>query len=246
MFTAGIFKRQSFKVLDGVSLHISPGETLGLVGGSGCGKSTLARVILGLVPASSGRVVFKGRELPAGGNRRRDQGWEKMQIIFQHPEASLNPRLKIRDSLAEPLRIHRLVTDREEEAAVIAGLLETVGLSREHLSRYPHELSGGQIQRVVLARILALRPACIIADEPTSMLDVSVQAQVLRLLKDIQARYGLACLFISHDLAVVRWMSDRIAVMSQGRIVETGLAAQIIKNPGHPYTAALVREEEFF
>lgn len=163
-----------------------------------------------------------------------------MQIVFQHPESALNPRMRIYDSLIEPMRIQHLVNNRSEENKKANELIELVGLNKEHLNRYPHELSGGQIQRVVLARILSLQPEFIVADEPTSMLDVSVQAQVLNLFKDIQQKYHITYLFISHDLDVVRWMSDRIAVMYEGRVVEIGPAAGVCENPQHPYTSLLV------
>jgi len=211
-----------------------------LVGQSGCGKSTLARIILKLLPPSGGKVFFKGRDITAAPARELSAVRRKMQIIFQHPETALNPRMKIYASLAEPMRIQKLVANRNEEKARVSDLLEQVGLAAEHLTRYPHELSGGQIQRVVLARILSLHPEFIVADEPTSMLDVSVQAQVLNIFKNIQKQYHLAYLFISHDLEVIRCMSDRIAVMYRGRIIETGPADAVYKNPQHPYTSLLV------
>lgn len=164
-----------------------------------------------------------------------------MQIIFQHPESALNPRMKIYDSLVEPMRIQHLVNNHREEKKKASELIELVGLHKEHLSRYPHELSGGQIQRVVLARILSLQPEFIVADEPTSMLDVSVQAQVLNLFKEIQKKFNIAYLFISHDLEVIRWMSDRVAVMYAGGIVEIGPVEKVCENPQHPYTSMLVR-----
>jgi oligopeptide/dipeptide ABC transporter ATP-binding protein len=163
-----------------------------------------------------------------------------MQIIFQHPESALNPRMKIYNSLVEAMRLQQIATNRREEGAIVYRLIELVGLNEEHLERYPHELSGGQIQRVVLARILSLQPEFIVADEPTSMLDLSVQAQVLNLFKEIQHKFNIAYLFISHDLDVVRWMSDRIAVMYAGRIVEIGPVDKVRENPRHPYTSALV------
>ncbi len=239
-YTTGIFKKQQFKAVDDVTFTIAPGETLGLVGESGCGKSTLARAILRLITPSKGRVFFKGRDVAAAGTRELNKIRGKMQIIFQHPETALNPRLRIYDSITEPMRIQNVVSDRAEERERVSALLEQVGLYEEHLTRYPHELSGGQIQRVVLARILSLHPEFIVADEPTSMLDVSVQAQVLNIFKEIQQKYDISYLFISHDLEVVRWMSDRMAVMYKGRIVEIGPTEEVYQNPQHPYTTLLV------
>lgn len=239
-YTTGIFKKQQFKAVDDVTFTIAPGETLGLVGESGCGKSTLARAILRLITPSKGRVFFKGRDVAAAGTRELNKIRGKMQIIFQHPETALNPRLRIYDSITEPMRIQNVVSDRAEERERVSALLEQVGLYEEHLTRYPHELSGGQIQRVVLARILSLHPEFIVADEPTSMLDVSVQAQVLNIFKEIQQKYDISYLFISHDLEVVRWMSDCMAVMYKGRIVEIGPTEDVYQNPQHPYTTLLV------
>ncbi|MFA6807754.1 MAG: ABC transporter ATP-binding protein [Eubacteriales bacterium] len=235
-----MFSRQQFKALDRVSLTIEPGETLGLLGESGCGKSTLARTMLGLTTPSSGKVFFKEHEILTV-NRKLDKNIRgKMQILFQHPESALNPRMKIYDSLIEPLVIQKKITNKKKTISKISELMDRVGLNNELLKRYPHELSGGQIQRVVLARILSLQPEFIVADEPTSMLDVSVQAQVLHMLKDIQNQYGIGYLFISHDLELVSWMSDRIAVMYKGQIVESGYSDEICNNPCHPYTTLLV------
>ncbi len=213
---------------------------MGLVGESGCGKSTVARTILGLTPPSSGRVYFHDQEVLSSGGRMKKELCGKMQIIFQHPESALNPRMKIRESLLEPMLIQKKDLTRDEMMSKSWELLQQVGLSEEHLNRYPHELSGGQIQRVVLARILSLSPSFLVADEPTSMLDVSVQAQVLRIIKEIQAENGISLLFISHDLEVVNWMSDRIAVMYKGQIVEVAPAGELVKNPLHPYSRLLV------
>ncbi len=210
------------------------------MGESGCGKSTLARVILGLIPPSGGRIFFHGQEITTASSAELKKVRKKMQIIFQHPESALNPRMKIYDSLVEPMRIQHLVNNHREEKKKASELIELVGLHKEHLSRYSHELSGGQIQRVVLARILSLQPEFIVADEPTSMLDVSVQAQVLNLFKEIQKKFNIAYLFISHDLEVIRWMSDRVAVMYAGGIVEIGPVEKVCENPQHPYTSMLV------
>ncbi|MGI5876419.1 MAG: oligopeptide/dipeptide ABC transporter ATP-binding protein [Dethiobacteria bacterium] len=240
IYATGILRKRRFKAVDGVSLTIGQGETLGLVGESGCGKSTLARTILRLIPPSGGKVFFKGRDVFAAKPREVYKIREKMQIISQHPETAFNPHLRIYDSLVEPLRLRKLTRDRVQEREQVCSLLEQVGLHEEHLTRYPHELSGGQIQRLVLARILSLRPEFVVADEPTSMLDVSVQAQVLHLFKEVQDRYHLSYLFISHDLDIVLWMSDRVAVMYKGRIVEIGPAEEVYLSPLHPYTARLV------
>jgi oligopeptide/dipeptide ABC transporter ATP-binding protein len=240
VFTAGVFKKRPVNVIDDVSFTISAGETLGLVGESGCGKSTLARVVLRLIPPSGGRIFFKDTEITKANPKELKKIRTKMQIIFQHPESALNPRMKIYNSLVEAMRLQQIANNRREEGAKVYQLIELVGLNEEHLERYPHELSGGQIQRVVLARILSLQPEFIVADEPTSMLDLSVQAQVLNLFKEIQHKFNIAYLFISHDLDVVRWMSDRIAVMYAGRIVEIGPVDKVRENPRHPYTSALV------
>ncbi len=239
-YTAGVFNRKRFKVLDGVSFSVKPGETLGLVGESGSGKSTVARTMLGLIPPSSGRVLYQDQEVLSPKGRMKKEFCGKMQIIFQHPESALNPRMKICESLLEPMIIQKKDLTRKEMKSRRWELLQQVGLSEEHLNRYPHELSGGQIQRVVLARILSLSPQFLVADEPTSMLDVSVQAQVLRMLKQIQAENGIGLLFISHDIEVVNWMSDRIAVMYKGQIVESAPAEELCQNPFHPYSRLLV------
>jgi len=227
------------RAVDDVSFHLDAGETLGIVGESGCGKSTTGRLVLRLIEATSGAIRFEGRDvrtLARGALRalRRD-----MQIIFQDPYASLNPRLSVGDMLAEPLRLHGLATGSDLRMRV-EELLTTVGLSAWHALRYPHEFSGGQRQRLAVARALATRPKLIVCDEPVSALDVSIQAQVINLLKDLQARLGLAYIFIAHDLAVVRHISDRVAVMYLGKIVETATTEQLFTAPQHPYTRALL------
>ena len=227
------------RAVDGVSLHLAAGETLGLVGESGCGKSSLARAVAGLAPVTSGRVFFEGRDLailPKGELRRIRP---RMQLIFQDPYASLNPRQTVYDILAEPMRAHRLVPSGAIEGEV-AALMDRVGLARRFVRKYPHEFSGGQRQRIAIARALTLRPSILLADEPVSALDVSVQAQILNLLADLRAEMGLAMILITHDLAVVHHIAARIAVMYLGRVVELGDAEEIFRCPRHPYTQALV------
>lgn len=197
--------------------------------------------MLRLVEPTEGKVYLDGVDLMALRPRELRQARSKMQIIFQHPESSLDPRLKIRESLREPWLIQGIRLGRQEEKNEINRLVGLVGLNQEHLNRYPHQLSGGQVQRAVLARILALRPGFIVADEPTSMLDVSVQAQVLNLLKEVQGRFNIALLFISHDLEVVQWMSHRVAVMYRGDVVEAGPPGEVCQHPRHPYTRVLVK-----
>ena len=225
--------------VDGVSFELERGQSLGLVGESGCGKSTTARCIIGLHKATSGSIRFEGREL-TGLSRR---GWlpyrRRMQMIFQDPYASLDPRQTVGSILAEPLAIHKTVKPRGRRLRALA-LLEAVGLNPKHLNRYPHEFSGGQRQRVGIARALALEPELILCDEPVSALDVSIQAQVLNLLKELQERFGLAYLFIAHDLAVVRHLCPRIAVMYLGRVVEIADREDLFGTPRHPYTQALL------
>ena len=236
-----VFKRLAgtVKAVDGVSLALRSGEVLGLVGESGCGKSTLARTILQLVPTTGGSVVLEGRNLTTGTPAEVKLIRRDLQMIFQDPYASLNPRLSVFATLAEPLIVHR-VCPRAEVDARVAELMTLVGLSPRYLRKYPHEFSGGQRQRIAIARSLALRPKVVIADEPVSALDVSIQAQILNLLASLVRQMGLSLIFIAHDLAVVKHISDRIAVMYLGKIVELGPAADVIERPLHPYTRALV------
>ena len=231
--------RQVVHAVDGVSFGIAAGEVLGIVGESGSGKTTLGRLLLRLTEPTSGSVTFDGQDLLRLPGRELWRLRPSMQVVFQNPFASLSPRLTVRQALAEPLRAHRIAGRREVRARAL-DLLEQVGLGAAHLDRFPHELSGGQAQRVAIARALALSPKLLILDEPTSALYVSVQAHVLAVLEDLRAAAGLTYLFISHDLAVVRHVSDRIGVMYLGKLVETGRAGEMFAQPLHPYTAALL------
>jgi oligopeptide/dipeptide ABC transporter ATP-binding protein len=231
--------RGSVRAVESVSLAIQPGETLGLVGESGCGKSTLGRLLLRLLEPTAGEVVFDGRSLAGVPPREMRALRREMQVVFQDPYGSLNPRMRVADIVAEGLVIHRLGTRAEREARV-AELLALVGLPPDAGRRYPHEFSGGQRQRIGIARALAVGPRFVVADEPVSALDVSIQAQIVNLLQDLRRRLGLTMLFISHDLRVVRHVSDRVAIMYLGRIVELGTRDQIFAAGRHPYTRALL------
>ena len=238
-FSTGMFSKKHVRAVDGLSFAIEEGETLGLVGESGCGKTTVGRLILRLIEPTEGKIFFKNTNILELNKKDLRRLRPKMQIIFQDPDSSLDPRMKIGESIAEPLKLYKIVSKNGIEEK-ISELIEMVGLNPEHINRYPHELSGGQNQRAVIARILAINPEFIVADEPTSSLDVNVQAQMLFLLKKVRETFGLTCLFISHDLEVIKVMTDKIAVMYLGKLVEVGKTSDIFNGAKHPYTQALL------
>lgn len=239
---AGVFRHQVgvIKAVDGVDLTVYSGQTLGLVGESGCGKSTCARAILRLIEPTAGEVIYQGRDLLALQASDLKALRREIQIVFQDPLLSLNPRKTIADSLGEPLRFHRITTDPEEEQIRVIETLEQVGLSAGVRNRYPHEFSGGQLQRICIGRAIILRPRLVICDEAVSSLDISVQGQILNLLSELQSRLGLSYLFIAHDLAVVRHFCDQVAVMYRGKIIESAAADELFTHPQEAYTKTLL------
>ena len=239
---SGVFARGRgyVKAVDDVSFSIGTGEVLGLVGESGSGKTTVGRTILRLIDPTEGEILFKGVDIAAVPQSALQRYRREAQPIFQDPFASLNPRMRVEEIVAEPLIVHHIGSGRADRRQRVAEILRLVGLSSEHLSRYPHEFSGGQRQRIGIARALAAGPEFIVADEPVSALDVSIQAQVVNLLHDLKRRLGLTLLFIAHDLAVVEYISDRIVVMYLGRVMESAPARELCRNPKHPYTEALL------
>ena len=239
--TGGLLSRHlgDIKAVDGVSFYIVEGETLGLVGESGCGKSTLGRTILRLEEPTEGKIIYKGADITGLAKKELRRLRKEIQIIFQDPQSSLDPRMTIDQSIGEPLLIHGMKDDRERAKKVVE-ILERVGLEAQHALRYPHELSSGQRQRIGIGRVLTVNPRLIIADEPVSALDVSIQAQILNLMLDLQKEFGLAYLFVAHDLSVIRQVSHRVAVMYLGRIVELADNDEMFQNALHPYTEALL------
>jgi oligopeptide transport system ATP-binding protein len=242
IYTGAIFKRKvgDVKAVDGVSFHILSGETLGLVGESGCGKTTTGHAILRLHELTGGQILFNGEDISAYGGSQMRVLRRGMQIIYQDPFSSLNPRMTVLDIVGEPIAVHKMSRNPKDYQDQVAELLQVVGLNPSMSSRYPHEFSGGQRQRIGIARALAVKPSLIVCDEPVSALDVSIQAQIINLLEDLQEKFGLTYLFIAHDLAVVRHISNRIAVMYLGSIVEIADRLDLYHNPQHPYTRALL------
>ena len=238
----GVFRRTvaHVKAVDDITFHIKKGETLGLVGESGCGKSTAGRTILRLLEATAGEIWFEGKNLVDLDKKDLREMRKEMQIIFQDPYASLNPRMTVADIVGEPIDIHNLASSKKERNEKVAEILDTVGLGPEYMKRYPHEFSGGQRQRIGVARALAVDPSLIIADEPVSALDVSIQAQVINLMQDLQKDFDLTYLFIAHDLSVVKHISDRVAVMYLGKLVEVADKKELFDDPKHPYTQSLL------
>lgn len=231
------FKKLTLKAVDGVSFTINRGETLGLVGESGCGKTTVGRTLLQLYKPTDGKVIFEGQEVT---DKNINEMRKKMQMVFQDPYSSLNPRMTVEDIIGEPLDVHKLYSNRSERREKILSLMELVGLNAEHATRYAHEFSGGQRQRIGIARALAVRPDFIVCDEPVSALDVSIQAQIINMFEELQAKLGLSYLFIAHDLLVVQHISKRIAVMYLGKLVEIGDADEVCNSPIHPYSISLL------
>jgi oligopeptide transport system ATP-binding protein len=239
--TSGLISRHlTVKAVDGVSFDIRSGETIGLVGESGCGKTTVGRTLIGLYRPTAGSVIYKGEELGRASSSRSALNCRQLQMIFQDPYSSLNPRMTVGDIVGEPVDIHRLAAGKKERMERIRHLLDLVGLNPEHINRYPHEFSGGQRQRIGIARALAVEPELIVCDEPISAVDVSIQAQIINMLEKLQEELGLTYLIIAHDLSMIKYISDRVAVMYLGKIVELVTSANLYSNPRHPYTKALL------
>lgn len=239
-FSHGIFRTRTVQAVHDVSFSLERGKTFGLVGNSGCGKTTLSRLITRLLPPSSGNICFEGQDIAHFDRNAAKAYHRQVQMIFQNPEASLDPSMRVRDSLLEALHIHQIGASRDECMDRISQTLTQLGLSVQLLSRYPHQISGGEAQRLVICRALLLEPKVLLLDEPTAMLDVSVQATIMNLLKDLQQKLGLTYLYITHDIELLGWISDTIGVMQKGELVELGSREQIIEAPKHPYTQALL------
>ena len=239
-FTSGVFRTRTVRAVDHVSFALERGRTFGLVGNSGCGKTTLSRMITRVLRPTAGRILFEGADISGLPGGRARAYHRRVQMIFQNPEASLDPTMRVRDSLLEALTIHQIGSGREERMEKVCSALAQVGLPEYLLSRYPHQISGGEGQRLVICRALLLEPEVLLLDEPTSMLDVSVQASVMNLLKELQQRLGLTYLYITHDIELLGWISHTIGVMQKGRLVEVGPREQIMEAPAHPYTKELL------
>ena len=239
-FTSGVFRTHTVHAVDHVSFALEKGRTFGLVGNSGCGKTTLSRMITRVLRPTAGRILFEGTDISGLPGGRARAYHRRVQMIFQNPEASLDPTMRVRDSLLEALAIHQIGSGREERMEKVRSALAQVGLPEHLLSRYPHQISGGEGQRLVICRALLLEPEVLLLDEPTSMLDVSVQASVMNLLKELQQRLGLTYLYITHDIELLGWISHTIGVMQKGRLVEMGPREQIMEAPAHPYTRELL------
>lgn len=240
-FSHDIFQRRTVQAVQDVSFSLERGKTFGLVGNSGCGKTTLSRLITRLLPLSSGKIYFEGQDISLFDRQTGKSYHQKVQMIFQNPESSLDPTMRIQDSLLEVLQIHGIGQTPDERMEKILQRLAQVGLSDHLLSRYPHQISGGEAQRLAICRALLLNPQVLLLDEPTAMLDVSVQASILNLLKELQQSFGLTYLYITHDIELLRYMGHTIGVMQQGRLVELGSREQVLESPSHPYTQMLLR-----
>lgn len=239
-FTSGVFRTRTVRAVDHVSFALERGRTFGLVGNSGCGKTTLSRMITRLLRPTAGRILFEGADISGLPGGRARAYHRRVQMIFQNPEASLDPTMRVRDSLLEALTIHQIGSGREERMEKVRSALAQVGLPEYLLSRYPHQISGGEGQRLVICRALLLEPEVLLLDEPTSMLDVSVQASIMNLLRELQERLGLTYLYITHDIELLGWISHTIGVMQRGRLVEVGSRDQVMEAPVHPYTRELL------